>query len=150
MYGMWVSGVEDKPDGASAMEEVDCRLWETGFKKREGGGNVFTLSHGEGSLHDKVAETDAARARNVRHLVESARRIDVARRAGKTCWVHCHMGKNRGPAGAVAYLLLYTDVPSLAAAFRLLKKHREKARRQNNTFARELAEICAKAGKPLE
>jgi hypothetical protein len=59
-------------------------------------------------------------------------------------------GINRGPAGLLAYLLLHTEVPSLHAAFRVVKRVRAKARTQSNTFALELATICRSAGKPVE
>ena len=63
------------------------------------------------------------------------------------------MGINRGPAGVLAYLLLHTSTPSLAAAFALVRAHdahRGKARTERNTFAAELAMISAGAGKPLQ
>ena len=42
-------------------------------------------------------------------------------------------------------------MPTLAEAFRLLRRHRDKARTKHNTFARELEEICTvHAGKPLK
>ena len=60
-------------------------------------------------------------------------------------------GINRGPAGLLAYLLLHTPIPSLAAAYSLVKRTRAKARTRHNTFASELEDICTKAaGKPLE
>lgn len=111
---------------------------------------MFTLAKGAGALHDKAAKSDSERERNIRHLRESARRVDVAVRAGSRCWVHCHMGKNRGPAGCIAYLLLHTQVGSLKEAFQLVRNSRRKARTTNNTFARELQTICLQAGKPLE
>ena len=63
-------------------------------------------------------------------------------------WVHCAQGINRGPAGLMAFLLLHTDIPSLKAVHKLIKKRR-KARTKSNTFAKELEEICRTAGKPL-
>jgi hypothetical protein len=59
-------------------------------------------------------------------------------------------GINRGPAGLLAYLLLHTRVASLAAAFRVVKRVRGKARTRSNTFAAELETICRSAGKPLQ
>ena len=48
----------------------------------------------------------------------------------------------------MAFLLLHTDIPSLKAVHKLIKKRR-KARTKSNTFAKELEEICRTAGKPL-
>jgi hypothetical protein len=41
-------------------------------------------------------------------------------------------------------------VPSLAHAFRVVKRVRSKARTQSNTFATELESIARAAGKPLQ
>ena len=50
----------------------------------------------------------------------------------------------------LAYLLLHTEVPSLHAAQRIVKRVRGKARTRSNTFALELEAICRTADKPLE
>ena len=131
--------------------EVDCRLWESSWVKQSEGSRAFTFGCGdEGTLQDKWAQTDAEQKANIRHLRESARRIDVATNAGQRCWVHCQMGKNRGPAGCIAFLLLHTPVASLAEAFGLVHDSRQQAKTAQNTFVRELQTICLEAGKPLE
>jgi len=89
--------------------------------------------------------------RNTRFLRESARLIQQARARGEAVWVHCTEGINRGPAGLLAYLLIYEDrVKSLADAFRLVEAVRKKARTTRNTFVVELESICRAAGKPLQ
>jgi hypothetical protein len=153
LHNIFLSGVEDAHESYKYMCEVDCRLWETGFEARAGsGGRVFTLSHGEGKLADKPADTEVERERNIRHLTKSADKVRDAIKSGKPVWIHCHMGINRGPAGLMAYLLLHTAVPSLAAVFELIKEHdqhRRRAHTARNTFAKELARICVRCGKEL-
>ena len=163
-----LSGERDRV-GTHKATEVDCRLWESAWKPVAAGSRVFTLNHGEGRLHDTRAETEVARARNIRFLTESARLIQQARSRGESVWVHCtevrqqrtehqpaHVGRipsqgiNRGPAGLLAYLLLHTDVPSLRDAYRVVKRVRGKARTRSNTFSTELEAICRTADKPLE
>ena len=169
LTGIELSGERDRV-GTHRATEVDCRLWESAWKPVAAGSRVFTLNHGEGKLQDTRAETEVARARNIRFLTESARLIHQARSRGEAVWVHCTevrtlprqdaacrradarhpQGINRGPAGLLAYLLLHTDVPSLHAAQRIVKRVRGKARTRSNTFALELEAICRTADKPLE
>lgn len=143
--GIFVSGEDDRPDGWESMEEVDCRKWDTDTKTT---GAITTLSFGEGKLADKRGG-DAER--NIRHLTHSANLIKAHRAKGRRCWVHCHQGINRGPAGAIAYLLLHTPVPTLAEACRIVRAARSKARsdedRRPNTFLGELRTIAARNGK---
>lgn len=160
LSGIYLSGVDDCPPDVTAgvrakeIVEVDCRLWEAEWKPSAPNSRVFTLSSGEGHLADKRAETDAERERNIRHLVESARRIHEARKQGKRVWVHCHLGRNRGPGGLLAYLLIHTKVSSLAEAFARVKAHDSRtpkiAATRSNTFALELEIICTRiANKPV-
>ena len=110
---------------------------------------MFRLTAGEGRLRDRKG---GDHQRNIRHLKKSAGRIKQARarNGGRgRVWVHCFAGINRGPAGLLAYLLLHTKVPSLAAAHAVVKRMRRKARTSSNTFASELEDICKSAGKPL-
>lgn len=62
------------------------------------------------------------------------------------------VGKNRGPAGLFAYLILHTNVPSLDEAFQMVKRHDTRNPRvvatSRNTFLEELKIMCAKVGKP--
>ena len=150
LEGIYLSGVEDQPAAAkgAGVTEVDCRHGDAEFVAQTGGsGRVFTLQSGEGRLKDKKGEDFS---RNVRHLTSSAGKIRDARGASNEgrVWVHCAQGINRGPAGLMAFLLLHTDIPSLKAVHKLIKKRR-KARTKSNTFAKELEEICRTAGKPL-
>ena len=155
LEGVYLSGIADKPLAACAADvvEVDCRHDGAGFVAEGGSGRVFRLTAGEGRLRDRKG---GDHQRNVRHLTKSAGRIARARAHGGgggkgRVWVHCFAGINRGPAGLIAYLLLHTRVPSLAAAHALVKRARPKARCRSNTFAAELQDICKKsAGKPLE
>ena len=160
LEGIVLSGVEDCPAEvrealrSKKIYEVDCRLWETGFKPLSVGSRVFTLNSGEGALHDKKADNDKDRERNIRHLTESALRIHTARSRGERVWVHCHLGKNRGPAGLMSYLILHTQVRSLREVFARVKAHDKRQPRvaatERNTFAAELATMCTRAGKPLD
>jgi len=160
LEGIVLSGVADCPEEAreavkaKKMCEVDCRLWESNFKPVSAGSRVFTLNRGEGSLHDKKAETDAERERNIRHLTESALRIHTARTRGERVWVHCHLGMNRGPAGLMAYCILHTEMRSLKEVFTRVKAHDKRqpkvAATSRNTFAAELVTMCIRAGKTLE
>ena len=88
LTGIELSGERDRV-GTHAATEVDCRLWESAWKPVTSGSRVFTLNHGEGRLHDTRAETEVARARNIRFLTESARLIHQARSRGEAVWVHC-------------------------------------------------------------
>ena len=87
LTGIELSGERDRV-GTHTATEVDCRLWESAWKA-VAGSRVFTLNHGEGRLHDTRAETEVARARNIRFLTESARLIHQARSRGEPVWVHC-------------------------------------------------------------
>ena len=88
LAGIELSGERDRV-GTHRATEVDCRLWESAWKPVAAGSRVFTLNHGEGRLHDTRAETEVARARNIRFLTESARLIHQARSRGDAVWVHC-------------------------------------------------------------
>lgn len=151
LLGIFLSGVEDQPPEARAkgVVEVDCRRDDAAFKAGTGGygRRTFRFHAGLGDLKDR---SGGDFERNVRHLEASARKIAAARACGSRVWVHCAQGINRGPAGLIAYLLLYTPTPSLPAAFKLVKAARAKARCKKNTFVRELAHICTLAGKPAK
>lgn len=144
---IWLSGVDDKPVEAEDSVEVDCRLDDASFVAEKEGSHIFRLQDGEGNLRDRRGGDFE---RNVRHLSKSAARIAHARAEGKGVWVHCHQGINRGPAGLIAYLLLHTEVESLAAAFEAVAAMRSKARTHRNTFAAELAAIALSVGKPAD
>ena len=57
--------------------------------------------------------------------------------SGKTVWVHCAQGINRGPSGVLAYLLMYTTA-TWEEACKKVKAARKNARTKHNTFVEQL------------
>ena len=87
--------------------EVDCR--QQGAEVRFSG-NVASLAPGLGRVHDVKPITVAEKELALECLKRHARDIHalLGTSMSGNLWVHCAQGKNRGPSGVLAYLLMYT------------------------------------------
>ena len=91
---------------------------------------------------DKKPETAAEKSHALAFLRHDAEQIHRALQRCEEAWVHCTRGINRGPSGAMAYLLLYTDA-NLEQAQEAVGEARDRAKTTKNTFREQLAELAA-------
>ena len=121
--------------------EVDCRKSGTEVKVQ---GNIAGFAPGLGSLHDRKP-TDAKEEHFVMDFLKrDAREIDRTLSEGRSVWVHCAQGFNRGPSGVLAYLLLYTDA-TLDQACDAVRRARPRARTHKNTFIEQLTKLSTQS-----